>query len=316
MILSVCIPTYNRSAYLGKFLSELYSQISECGLLGEIEVIVSDNASQDDTCDICSVYKEKGLIYSKNPENIGPDANFLKLFEMASGEYIWLPGDDDLFVDGFVKYLVDAVKKEEFDYFFLRTTDGANSDDLYEVVSSRELFSRATIFTTFMTSQVIRSSLIKDKIESARSYLGGYMAYYYIFCSALGDSRKCLISNRKKILIKVENTGGYSFYKVWGEHVFEALAGAGVFKEYVNRFRLDMFITLIASVTYRLRLGGVGFNFEDKALSFDLGKNFPGFFYAAMFLIYRKSPVSFLRVFHTVVRVANKVRRMTVKAVC
>lgn len=90
--ISICIPTYNRS----KFLSELLDSIIEQDL-HDIEVVVSDDASQDNTKEILDHYSNLIPLfkYIVQPKNIGLDQNFLAVVEEASGEYVWLMGDDD-----------------------------------------------------------------------------------------------------------------------------------------------------------------------------------------------------------------------------
>lgn len=320
MKLSICIPTYNRSNYLKRFLEKLYAEIEKFSLQNKVEVIVSDNASVDDTQEIVQSFIKQGLIYKKNENNIGPDANFLKLFEMSTGEYIWLPGDDDLFADDFLPYLLHAAEKEKFDYFYLRTVGDTSSakNRSYSTVSNSELFSRTTIFTTFMTSQVIRSELVKPHIHNAKKYLGGFMAYYFIFAKALEASNICLISDQKEILMTVENTGGYSFYRVWGDAVFTSLYDTGFVneKKLISKFRMDMFVILILSVTYSLRKGNSGNKFISGNGEFDIRKYFGMGVYPIIFWLYEKSPLFFLRPLHFLVRAVNKSRRILSKAVC
>lgn len=90
--LSICIPTYNRAKYLGATLRSIVEQAGE-----DVEIVVSDNASADETFDIVETYRKlhPALVYFRHPENVGADRNYLKAVELASGEYCWLFGSDD-----------------------------------------------------------------------------------------------------------------------------------------------------------------------------------------------------------------------------
>jgi len=90
--LSICIPTYNRSKLLAELLDSIILQ-NEPG----IEVVVSDDASPDDTADVVAFYTGKlpNLKYIRQDKNIGLDRNFRAVVEAASGDYVWLMGDDD-----------------------------------------------------------------------------------------------------------------------------------------------------------------------------------------------------------------------------
>ncbi len=90
--LSVCIPTYNRATFLGAALDSVIRQATD-----EVEIVVSDNASTDHTEALVREYQARfpRIRYHRNPENLGADRNFLKVVELAEGEYCWLLGSDD-----------------------------------------------------------------------------------------------------------------------------------------------------------------------------------------------------------------------------
>jgi abequosyltransferase len=92
-LLSICIPTFNRGAFLLQTLESISSQIS-----AEVEVVVSDNASEDNTRQIVEQFRERipQLTYFCWPENMGADRNFLNVVELAHGEFCWLMGSDDI----------------------------------------------------------------------------------------------------------------------------------------------------------------------------------------------------------------------------
>ena len=96
-ILTIGIPTYNRSYYLNKCLKAIYDQIGEDELF---EVFVSDNDSEDNTRAVVETYVAKypALRYHKNAENIG-GKNFEMVWTSARGEFVVAVGDDDYFVE-------------------------------------------------------------------------------------------------------------------------------------------------------------------------------------------------------------------------
>lgn len=95
--LSLCIPTYNRSEYLTALLDRILAQNEP-----DIEVVISDNASTDNTAEVVECYRPKfsSLVYVRQPENIGMDRNFLAIVENATGDYAWMIGDDDCLEPG------------------------------------------------------------------------------------------------------------------------------------------------------------------------------------------------------------------------
>ena len=104
--LSFCIPTYNRANYIGQTLSSMADQIVEGGWTNCIEICVCDNASTDNTDEVICHFQAKNpsvkLIYSRNSENLGADRNYLRVVELATGDYCWLFGSDDTLAPGAV----------------------------------------------------------------------------------------------------------------------------------------------------------------------------------------------------------------------
>ncbi|MDF1827360.1 MAG: glycosyltransferase family 2 protein [Legionellaceae bacterium] len=126
MKLSICIPTYNRAAHLVNCLKSINiaaSSVSE-NILKNIEICISDNGSLDSTQDVAS---QANMIlpvtYHRNTENIGIPRNFLKVIEIARGEFIWLLGDDDLLLpDSFSRLFELFYKYSKVDFFYVNAS--------------------------------------------------------------------------------------------------------------------------------------------------------------------------------------------------
>lgn len=97
--LSICIPTYNRAAFLPTLLESIAVQDAD---LSVVEVVISDNASTDDTRQIVEGFAAAGLPvrYFCNEENEGADRNYLRSVERATGRFCWLMGSDDALAPG------------------------------------------------------------------------------------------------------------------------------------------------------------------------------------------------------------------------
>lgn len=90
---SVGIPVYNGEAYLEQAVSSLLGQTYP-----DFELIISDNASTDETEAICSDFarRDRRVRYNRNDENIGAAANYNRLVEGARGAYFKWAAHDDL----------------------------------------------------------------------------------------------------------------------------------------------------------------------------------------------------------------------------
>src|SRR6476646_10618157 len=63
---SVFIPTYNRARLLGFAIESVLAQT-----YGDFELVVSDNASTDETPDVVAGFDDPRLEYVRQPENLG-----------------------------------------------------------------------------------------------------------------------------------------------------------------------------------------------------------------------------------------------------
>jgi glycosyltransferase involved in cell wall biosynthesis len=68
-LLSICIPTYNRAEYLDKSIASIIRQKEFHR--GDVELVIADNASDDNTEEVVKKYQEKyeNIVYFKNNEN-------------------------------------------------------------------------------------------------------------------------------------------------------------------------------------------------------------------------------------------------------
>lgn len=89
--LSIVIPTYNRSDFLDYSL-ECHVPLAKAH---NIQIFISDNASEDATNDVVNKWiKSYPLIrYCRNSHNIGFDGNFERALRQPSTDYVWLLSD-------------------------------------------------------------------------------------------------------------------------------------------------------------------------------------------------------------------------------
>ncbi len=92
-LVSICVPTYNSSAYLRQSLDSIVAQTYK-----NVEVIIGDNASTDDTVVIANEYAVRwGFRIYVNERNVGPLNNWNCLLERAQGDYVAIYHSDDVY---------------------------------------------------------------------------------------------------------------------------------------------------------------------------------------------------------------------------
>ncbi len=107
-LLSIGIPVYNSEHCVGKAIDSIRGQSYR-----NVEIVISDNCSTDGTGEICRQYAEKDgrVRYYRSDVNIGKEPNFLRVLELATGEYFAWTCADDIRPAGSLESLMVAIVK-------------------------------------------------------------------------------------------------------------------------------------------------------------------------------------------------------------
>ena len=106
--LSIGLPVYNGESLLPEAIEALLGQSYK-----DFELIISDNASNDRTAEICHGYEEQDsrVRYIRQSRNIGMVPNHNFLVGVARGEFFKWASYDDLYARDFLQRCVDALDK-------------------------------------------------------------------------------------------------------------------------------------------------------------------------------------------------------------
>ena len=111
MLLSICIPTYNRPYHLENCLESIHISKKNCKNFN-FEVCISDNGSKHNISKIIKKYSKRlNIKFNKFNRNLGITQNFLKVVDMASGEFVWTIGNDDLLLPKSLKIIEKLLNK-------------------------------------------------------------------------------------------------------------------------------------------------------------------------------------------------------------
>lgn len=240
--LSICIPTYNRSGCLRECLASVVSSAE--GYQEQIEILVSDNASADETMSVVSEYQNTypWIRYHRNDENIGGERNFYAAAGMASGEYVWIFGDDDKMTGDAIGVVIDRI---ESGYNLIITNYSIWLKDFSSVIKHRGLpFGKDEVFdnpnefmkrfglhigyiTSVITKKSVFLSLPPDEYEPYIEY--GYPQVFSVYAGIAQNCRATYIST-PLVCSRSENSSDYDKYKyfaVGSTLVFKALLKKG-----------------------------------------------------------------------------------------
>lgn len=153
-MVSVCIPTYNGEKYIKEQLDSILSQLGE-----NDEVIISDDSSSDSTLHIIKSFRDDRIKIYPNNHFKSPIFNLENALEKASGDYIFLSDQDDIWLDQKVYKCLDLLK----------TSDCVLSDAI--VVDSN----KNTLYESFFKKNKSKPGFLRNIIKN--SYIGCCMCF-------------------------------------------------------------------------------------------------------------------------------------------
>lgn len=222
-ILSLYIPIYNRLSFLERQLARM---LEDRDLFEEqIQLIVSDNCSEDDLKSCCEKYQQLGLhlTYHRNETNIGADGNFEWCFYHAEGKYVWLLGSDDILKEGVLRKILSILDSDVYGHIHLSMKKRSNELTVFQ--SADEMAIEVNYWITFMSANIIRTDTLKS--VDLTDYKTSLMIQVPAFLNA------CCTSDKNAIVyfpcfFETEtdnaNNGGYNFFEVFVRNLFSIYA--------------------------------------------------------------------------------------------
>lgn len=203
-LLGILIPTYSRSRRLEALLDRLDGELSSCD--AQIEVLVSDNASEDATSELLERRRRRHpwLHTHRQPENIQARPNIGWLIEHApSAEYSWILGDDDLPLPGSLRFIVELLRAERPAWLHLPhlwiDLDGREQpasripDQLQRYRTAGEMYLAHHHWLTFMSASIVDAESLR-RAARARPTVNAYHPLLWFFRAALDGP--CLVADR------------------------------------------------------------------------------------------------------------------------
>ncbi len=173
-MISVIIPTYNRAVFLSKCLISILNQTYK-----DIEIIVLDDGSKDNTADVVTNFQDRRIIYI----NDGRINNIAKLrnkgIRMSKGDYIALCDDDDLWMENKIEIQLKYLLNEkivcsngnvinEFDKVIYRAVNNFDND-FYIGLSDLLIDDRVLTSSVLTTRRVLEECGLFDENLGNRS---------------------------------------------------------------------------------------------------------------------------------------------------
>ncbi|MSU54604.1 MAG: glycosyltransferase family 2 protein [Candidatus Staskawiczbacteria bacterium] len=247
-LISICIPTYKRSGYLEKCLDNLAHQLEDSVVKNAVEIVISDNASPDNTREVVQKFQAKfdNINYFCNETNIGMDGNIMHSITRATGQYCWNIGDDDIIQNGALARAVTILTEKEV---ALLTVDFYPYVDIEKSMKNTPILQQPIYETNAETFydkgyyQGIFGIAIFKKAEwlkIPRENLEPYWGYYEIILKMIGTATLPLAYTASPLVYIGQdyrwNNGGVALaVRIHCKRMLEKLSGFGYSQAFVKK---------------------------------------------------------------------------------
>lgn len=268
-LLTIAIPTWNRAKFLALNLKQLQKEL-ESVPASKVELIVCDNHSEDETQSIVKEALAGGLPlkYLRHEQNLGSDFNIAECFNQATGVYVLILGDDDLFIDGglsaLLRYLalgeygLVSIRSYGYDIDFRKEHPGGRlKAKSYQQIGG--FLAKIGALITLISSCVINKNLLSGL--DAKAYCGGNLVQVHLALQAALKAKENLFIRDYLIACKRNNSGGYSFSTVFVRNlglIFDGYRSAALSSRDIWRFEQNLLLSYYPYYLYRQRKAGVG----------------------------------------------------------
>jgi abequosyltransferase len=269
ILLSILIPTYNRASHLDKALNTFFNQLILIENFNEkIEILVSDNCSQDNTQNVLNAYSNRGVNYRfwKNDENIGFDKNFYKLVKESKGKYCWIFGDDEYLVEaGLNDVMLVLTQFDGLGHIYINNAVQINSLEL--IKSKNVMVKKVNFMISFITANIFNKEKIDWSIDYEKFMGLNLIQEMFYFQSILKSNFSAIINKKIFDTDRASNIGGYSLFKTFGENqqsIFNYFKDSGLTDELVDEINNKMLRDFFPLWIYSVRIAGSNNKFENE----------------------------------------------------
>jgi glycosyltransferase involved in cell wall biosynthesis len=203
-ILTLAIPTFNRESFLSELLNQIGSDLI-CGSIMGVEILVVNNASTDRTDSLVLGMSAEipSLRYIKNSSNIGGDRNFMNCVSLAHGEYVWLFGDDEVYLPGALDRVLSALECKPAlliveSEFCERIEAESYGDLLKKVLPLDPIFQ---VHHTLITKNIFPKYAFD--LDFAKSKLDTNYSHIYGLLSHLSKPGKAVVFSKNEAVFKI-----------------------------------------------------------------------------------------------------------------
>lgn len=287
--LSICIPTYNRSECLKDCLNSVLASVA--GHERDIEIVISDNASTDDTASIIRSFQitYPWIRYHRNEENIGGDPNIYLVSTMGLGEYIWIFGDDDKMekdavatvikqIDAGYNLIICNYSVWAKDFSYIKKINGLRltHDEVYD--NPDELMKHIGYHMGYISTIITKREIyFKIPVSEYLYYMDYSFPQIYAVYSGVSEQCKAICNSSTLVFNRSDNHGDVNWrkaYVIGMAIIFENLSYKGYSKKAIASAKHGILLNILVPSIIGYKL---------------INKDFPSDIYNLMFQHYKSN---------------------------
>lgn len=234
-LLTISIPTYNRSSFLEVCLQKLklsFLKLSDSDR-SLVSIFISDNSDNNDSMILVHSGILDGIdfVYFKNENNIGSDQNLANCYSKPKSDYVMLIGDDDYVEDYFFEKTLPLLKLEKFDIIFLKHygltnhraqfTTNKNNVRVVHFKDVESLLIHRNIAITFISSMIFRRSRYCD--NEVNEGVGTNLVQVNLAFNIINKKGQFIYTPNILVGATRNNSGGYDPISIFLTNFFDLL---------------------------------------------------------------------------------------------
>ncbi len=168
-LVSVCIPSYNAASTIEATIRSVLDSCYE-----NVEIIINDDASTDDTKTIVEGIEDDRVKFYQNDHTLGVPANWNCAMQRANGRFVGLLNHDDLYGPFWLTFVINTLEKHDhigwvasaywFVNEYLQTKDVVSLFNRTGEIDRKELFLQMACLQGMLMGYIARREVFEHQL--------------------------------------------------------------------------------------------------------------------------------------------------------
>lgn len=245
-ILSITIPTWNRSSTLDRSLSLLLPQVNE--FTDKLELVISDNHSTDNTAEVVNKWMRKypniNIVEFYQRVNTGFYGNFKKCKELANGKFIWMLSDDDFIMDNVITNVLKILETNENKLGLLYLNNSPKRCNVWvkSKVPLIKIFSEFNYRLTLISSSIFYNNKENNDFINSK-FNNSHLIGFAMLVDVIRYRNEGIIMEANVLQYRMDTVKGYNLFDAFVYNIFDIfdyMLELGYPKSLISKFKENL----------------------------------------------------------------------------